>query len=84
MSHMKLAVALSVLVAGSPALAQPLTAESGAGAPAAGPGARYCMRVEAATGSRIERVMCWTREQWTEQGVDIDEDWSEEGVIVIE
>ena len=82
MSHKKLAVALSVIVAGSPVLAQPLAVP--AGAPVAGPNARYCLKVEASTGSRIERVMCWTRQQWTEQGVDIDEDWAREGVTVIE
>jgi hypothetical protein len=84
MSHTKLAVALIILAAGAPALAQPLPAESRAGAPAAGPAARYCMRVEAATGSRIERVMCWTRQEWFEQGVDVEEDWPREGVSVIE
>ena len=84
MSNTKLAVALSILVVGTPALAQPLPADPRAGAPAAGPGARYCMRVEAATGSRIERVMCWTRQEWFEQGVDVDEDWPREGVSVIE
>ena len=84
MSNMKLAVALGILVAGTPALAQPMTVDSRAGAPAAGPGARYCMRVEAATGSRIERVMCWTRQEWFDQGVDVDEDWRREGVSVIE
>ena len=84
MSHTKLTVALGILIAGGPALAQPYASDPRAGAPAAGPGARYCMRVEAATGSRIERVMCWTRQEWADQGVDVDQDWRMEGVSVIE
>ena len=83
MSHKKLAVALSVLVAGSPVLAQTLV-DTRAGAPAAGPGARYCLWVEAVTGTRIERILCLTRRQWIEQGVDLDEEWAKEGVTVIE
>ena len=44
---------------------------------------RYCMNIEAPTGTRIERVKCWTREQWADQGVDVDKAWAEEGVKVI-
>jgi uncharacterized protein YraI len=84
MSHKKLAVALSVLVAGSPVVAQPGTVNSKAGAPTAGPGARYCLRVEAPTGSHVERILCWTRQQWADQDVDVDEEWAKEGVTVIE
>jgi hypothetical protein len=85
MPHRKLAVALSlVVVAASPVLALPAERDPGSGAPAAGPNARYCLRVEPVTGSRIESVRCWTREEWTELGVDIDKDWAKEGVRVIE
>ena len=84
MLHEKVAVALSVLLAASPALAQPGKVNSKAGAPAAGPGARYCLRVEAPTGSHVERILCWTRQQWTDEGVDVDEEWAREGVTVIE
>ena len=52
-------------------------------APAGTADTRYCMRVEALTGSRIESIRCWTRAQWEEQGVDIDRDWPEEGVRTI-
>lgn len=45
---------------------------------------RYCMRVEAVTGTRIERIRCWTRAEWERQGVDLDKDWPREGVRVIE
>ena len=52
-------------------------------APAGTSETRYCMRIEALTGSRIERVKCWTRAKWANQGVDVDRDWPEEGVRVI-
>ena len=77
-----------VIIAIGMILAAPVTAanqaiDQVAGAPAAGPDAKYCMHVEPATGSRIERIECWTREQWAEQGVDLDKDWPKEGVKVI-
>ncbi len=84
MSHMKLALAFSLIAAVSPAMAQPSGRDDMTGAPAAGPEARYCLRVAAATGSLVERVRCWTREQWAEQGVDVDREWAKEGVGVIE
>jgi uncharacterized protein YjhX (UPF0386 family) len=42
------------------------------------------MYVEPVTGSRIERVECWTRAEWAEAGVDVDKDWAKEGVAIIE
>jgi hypothetical protein len=54
--------------------------------PAAPPGdahTLYCMRVEAHTGSRIETVECWTREEWALGDVDVDKDWPENGVRVL-
>ena len=78
-----LIVALSVTAAISPVSASnPEPTPTGA-APEAGPDAKYCLRVEARTGSRIETVKCWTREEWAEQGVDVDKDWAKEGVAVI-
>jgi hypothetical protein len=52
-------------------------------APEAGPDAKYCLRIEAVTGTRIEKVRCWTRQEWAEQEVDVDKEWAEEGVAVI-
>jgi hypothetical protein len=52
-------------------------------APPGTPDTRYCMRIEAVTGSRIEEVRCWTRAEWAENGVDVDKDWPEEGVRVL-
>ena len=43
---------------------------------------KYCLRVEAVTGSKVQTVQCMTREQWVAQGVDLDEEWAEEGVVL--
>ena len=53
------------------------------GAPAGAPDTRYCMRIEAVTGTHIEEVKCWTRQEWAEQGVDLDEEWPKEGVRIV-
>lgn len=74
------AIALSLFLAASPLSAQ-VDADPAAGAPAAGPDARYCMRVEL-TGNVIEPIKCWTREQWADQGIDVDKEWAKEGVAV--
>lgn len=85
MSHRKLAAAFSlIVVAVSPVLAQPAGRDYIAGAPEAGPDARYCLRVEPVTGTRVERIRCWTRERWAGLGVDVDRQWAREGVRVIE
>ena len=60
------------------------TVPAAAQAPSAGPNALYCLRIEAITGSRLEQVRCWTRDEWTGQGVDLDKEWPKEGVRVIE
>jgi hypothetical protein len=85
MSHRKLAVAFSlIVVAVSPVLAQPPERDEMTGAPAAGPDARYCLRVEPVLGTRVERIRCWTRERRAGLGVDVDREWAKEGVRVIE
>jgi len=82
MASTALIVAISAIFASSAATSQPDSSE-GAGAPSAPPEARYCLRVEPHTGTRIESVECWTREQWAEAEVDVDKEWSKEGVRVI-
>lgn len=79
LKHLTLALAVtaSPLVA-----AQPETNLEGA--PAASAAAKYCLRVDAFTGSRIETIKCWTREKWADQGVDVDKEWAENGVAVKE
>jgi hypothetical protein len=84
MSHRKLALAFGLVAAAAPVTAHPPEGDSLSGAPAAGPGARYCLRVEPVTGTLTERTLCWTRRQWAEQGVDVDKEWAREGVSVTE
>ncbi len=77
------AIALSlIVVAASPLPAVQSETDVGAGAPEAGPDALYCLRVDPLTGSRIERIKCWTREHWADQGVDVDKAWAKDGVAV--
>lgn len=47
------------------------------------PDTRYCLRMEAFTGTRIQKIECWTRRQWAEQEVDVDAEWAKEGVAVL-
>jgi hypothetical protein len=82
MSKRKLPVLLSLIVGTSPLAAEMRATSSTTGAPAAGPTARYCMRVAPPTGRLVEVVRCWTRDQWSEQGVDVDKEWAREGVSV--
>jgi len=77
-----LAVAFSTIVAISPLSAASPEADPTAGAPAASADAKYCMRVEAFTGSHIETTKCWTRQEWADQGVDVDKEWAKDGVAV--
>jgi len=51
-------------------------------APAGTADTRYCMRVDL-TGNVVAPVRCWTRDQWAEQGVDVDREWAREGIRVI-
>ena len=80
MSRNQLIVALGMIAAASPvsaALQQPLRTP---GAPEGNPSTLYCLRIEAVTGSRIEEVKCWTREEWAAHDVDVDKEWPTEGV----
>jgi hypothetical protein len=79
MAHKRWILALGLIVA-SPLSAQPQPTPPTA--PAGTPTTRYCMKVEAVTGTRIETVECWTRDEWAAQGVDVDKDWPKEGVAV--
>lgn len=74
-------VLLSLVALGSATSAQ--SADSGPmTAPPGTAQTRYCMRTEA-VGSRIETVRCWTRAEWAEQDVDVDQEWAANGVRVI-
>ena len=77
MARTKLLIALSALIM-APSLAEAQSEPAPAGTAAT----RYCMRIEL-TGNIVEPVRCWTRDQWAEQGVDVDEEWAREGIRVI-
>jgi hypothetical protein len=78
MAHAQTSLALALIAL------TPLPAVAQDRAPAGDADTRYCMRIEALTGSRLEQVHCWTRAEWTRQGVDVDRDWPEEGIRTID
>jgi hypothetical protein len=82
MAHRTLVVALGMIIATS-AAAQPEMPPP-ATAPAGTATTRYCLRVDPITGSRIETIQCRTREDWASLEVDVDQEWAENGVRVIE
>lgn len=83
MAFKEMVAALSMIVAASPGLASVQTEPAPeAGAPTAPAGARYCLRTEV-TGTRIESVVCLTREEWADGDVDVDKEWAENGVKVL-
>ena len=55
----------------------------GTPAPPGTPETRYCLRVDPLIGSRIETVQCKTRDEWAALGLDVDQEWAENGVKVI-
>jgi len=82
MALRKLAIALS-MIAASPVSAAVQDTTPGQGAPVGTPETLYCMHIEAITGSRLEKVKCWTRAEWADRDVDVDKDWAKEGVKTI-
>ena len=77
MAHQRLIVALGLLVAAQPAIASQADPAQGPAIPNAE--GKYCLRIEI-TGTVIEPVRCWTREEWAEQDVDVDKEWAKNGV----
>ena len=53
------------------------------GAPDAPEGALYCLKMEPITGTRIGSILCWTRQEWADNDIDLDKAWAEDGVEVI-
>jgi len=82
MAYKQMLVAFSMIAATSPSAAsqpEPRTAI----APEAPADARYCLRVDPITGSRMETVQCRTRDEWAGLEVDVDQEWADNGVRVI-
>ena len=78
MAHRTLTLAL--IVAASPVAAASFDTPQPAGAPPGGPGTLYCMHVDPITGSNVQTIQCWTRDEWADQGVDVDKEWAKNGV----
>ena len=81
MARKETILALTMILAASPLSAAGATREGLA--PPGTAETKYCMQIEAITGSRIEEVKCWTREEWAQREVDVDEEWAKEGVRII-
>ena len=85
MAHRYLLAALGLIAAASPASGT----EQWADPPlqispeAAADGKVYCMHLEALTGNVAERVQCWTRAEWADQGVDVDKEYPKNGVRTV-
>jgi hypothetical protein len=80
MAHKALMLALAVTA--SPLSAATFDAPPPAGAPPGGPGTLYCMHVDPITGSNVQTTQCWTRDEWADQGVDVDKEWAKNGVRI--
>ena len=82
MAQRGLVIALSMITATLPMRAAANT-EPTPTAPAGTPNTRYCLRVDPITGSRLETIQCRTRDDWASLEVDVDQEWAENGVRVI-
>lgn len=83
MAYKQLFAALSMIVAASPLSAMQTRPAPEAAAPQAPAYARYCLKVDPMTGSRMETIRCETREGWAELGVDVDQEWARWGVRIV-
>jgi hypothetical protein len=61
-------VVLSLIVAAPAAAAEPASKRT-----TAQDQTKYCIEVEAMTGSRISKMECRTKAEWAQLGVDVDE-----------
>ena len=82
MAHKAVIAAFSMMAFAAPALASHPEHDPSAAAPQASENAQYCLNIEI-TGSRVEKVLCLTRQEWVDQDVDVDQEWAENGVRVI-
>ena len=77
MARTKLLLACAALIA-----APTIAVAQAEPAPAGTADTRYCMRIDL-TGNVVAPVRCWTRDQWADQGVDVDKEWAKEGIRTI-
>jgi hypothetical protein len=83
MAFKQLALASFMMAAASPLSASQPQPMRESVAPEAPADARYCLRVDPPTGSRIETIRCETRDDWAMLDVDVDQEWAENGVRII-
>jgi len=83
MAYRQSMLALVLIAAASPLSALQPQRVPQVGAPAAPPTARYCLRVDPITGSRMETIRCETRDAWAAMDVDVDREWAMWGVRVV-
>lgn len=83
MAHTPLPTVFTITFAASAAMSMTLQPIPAAPAPPGGPNTLYCMHVDPVTGSNVQTIQCWTREEWAEQDVDVDKEWAKNGVKVI-
>ena len=76
-------ISLVLLAAASPVAAANLQQPQEPAAPPGNASTLYCMHVDPMPGSNVQTIQCWTREQWAEQDVDVDNEWAKNGVKVI-
>ena len=80
MAHKALVAALGSILAATPLSAQPDPASTTA--PPGSAGTLYCLRVTV-TGHVTDQILCWTRDEWAAQDVDVDKEWATNGVRTI-
>lgn len=83
MAYRTMIVALSSIIMSSAALAMQAVPMQEGAAPPAPAYARYCLKVDPATGSRMETIRCETREAWADLGVNVDEEWAKWGIRIL-
>jgi len=83
MAQRGLVIALSMIAVTLPMRAAANMEPTPTTAPAGTPSTRYCLRVDPITGSRLETIQCRTRDEWASLEVDVDQEWAENGVRVI-
>ena len=82
MTRKGLIAAIGMIAAAAPVSAFPAAPGPGP-APAAPDSARYCLRMEPITGTRIETIECRTRADWADLDVNVDDEWAQNGVTVL-
>ena len=83
MAYKQSLLALAMIASASPLWASQPEPATQTGAPEAPPTARYCLRVDPTTGSRMETIRCETRADWAALDVDVDKEWAAWGVRVV-